>query len=156
MLPLELTWSTVQPTTSKWMVKHSEWIKFWKICLEPAWSKIKAVGSRICHGLHFHTIIAIKRGSRWHRTLLNWIELGEKAIFGPDLIDEAEATVRLIQDNLKAMRSHQESYVNKRRRPFEFEVGDHVYLRVSLMKGVKRFGTEGKLAPHYIGPFPIL
>jgi hypothetical protein len=31
-----------------------------------------------------------------------------------------------------------------------------VYLRVSLMKGVKRFGVKGKLAPHYIRPFPIL
>jgi hypothetical protein len=24
------------------------------------------------------------------------------------------------------------------------------------MKGVKRFGVKGKLALHYIGPFPIL
>jgi hypothetical protein len=31
-----------------------------------------------------------------------------------------------------------------------------VYLRVSPMKCVKRFGVKGKLAPHYIGPFPIL
>jgi hypothetical protein len=38
----------------------------------------------------------------------------------------------------------------------EFEVGDHVYLRVSPMKGLKRFGLKGKLAPRYIGPFPIL
>jgi hypothetical protein len=38
----------------------------------------------------------------------------------------------------------------------EFEIGDHVYLRVSPMKGVKRFGMKGKLAPRYIGPFPIL
>jgi hypothetical protein len=38
----------------------------------------------------------------------------------------------------------------------EFEVGDLVYLRVSPMKGVKRFGVKGKLAPRYIGPFPIL
>jgi hypothetical protein len=38
----------------------------------------------------------------------------------------------------------------------EFEVGNHVYLRVSLMKGVKRFGVKGKLAPRYIGPFSIL
>jgi hypothetical protein len=94
--------------------------------------------------------------AHWCRTPLNWIEPGEKAIFGPDLIDEAEATVWHIQDNLKAAKSHQESYVNKRRRPLEFEVGDHVYLRVSLMKGVKRFGMKEKLAPRYIGPFPIL
>jgi hypothetical protein len=31
-----------------------------------------------------------------------------------------------------------------------------VYLKVSRMKGVKRFGVKGKLAPHYIGPFPII
>jgi hypothetical protein len=37
----------------------------------------------------------------------------------------------------------------------EFEVGDHVYLTVSLMKGVKRFEMKEKLAPRYIGPFPI-
>jgi hypothetical protein len=38
----------------------------------------------------------------------------------------------------------------------EFKVEDHVYLRVSPMKGVKRFGVKGKLAPRYIRPFPIL
>jgi hypothetical protein len=38
----------------------------------------------------------------------------------------------------------------------EFKVGNHVYLRVSPMKGVKRFGVKGKLAPRYIRPFPIL
>jgi hypothetical protein len=37
----------------------------------------------------------------------------------------------------------------------EFKVGNHVYLRVLPMKGVKRFGVKVKLAPHYIGPFPI-
>jgi hypothetical protein len=30
-----------------------------------------------------------------------------------------------------------------------------VYLKVSPMKGVKRFGVTGKLSPRYIGPFPI-
>jgi hypothetical protein len=89
------------------------------------------------------------------RTPLNWIELGEKAVFGPDLID-AEATVHRIQDNLKVTKSSQESYANKRCRPLEFEVGDHVYLQGSPMKGIKRFGMKGKLTPRYIEPFPIL
>jgi hypothetical protein len=80
----------------------------------------------------------------------------KKAIFGPDLIDEAEGTAHRIQDNLKAVKSSQESYGNKRHRPLEFEAGDHVYLRVSLMKSMKRFGVKGKLAPHDIGLFPIL
>jgi hypothetical protein len=89
------------------------------------------------------------------RTPLNWIDPREKVIFGPNLIDEVEATVRRIQDILKATKSCQESYANKKRRPLEFEVGDHVYLRVSPMKGVKRFGMKGNLAPRYIGPFRI-
>jgi uncharacterized protein YejL (UPF0352 family) len=90
------------------------------------------------------------------RTALNLIALGDKVIFGPDLIEEAKAIVHRIQDTLRAAKSHQEIYGNKRRRPLLYKVGDHVYLRVSPMKGVKRFGVKGKLAPHYIGPFPIL
>jgi hypothetical protein len=70
------------------------------------------------------------------RTLLNWIEPGEKVIFGPDIVEEAESIVRHIQANLKAAKSRQETYVNKRCRPLEFEVANHVYLRVSPMKGV--------------------
>jgi hypothetical protein len=77
------------------------------------------------------------------RTLLNWIEPEEKAIFGADIVVEAETTVRRIQENLKVAKLRQESYTNKRRRPLQFEAGDHVYLKVSSMKGVKRFGVTG-------------
>jgi hypothetical protein len=90
------------------------------------------------------------------RAPLNWIEPGEKAIFGSDIVDEAEATVHRIQENLKAAKSRQDTYANKRHRPLQFEVGNHVYLKVSPVKGVKRFGVKGKLSPRYIGPFPIL
>jgi hypothetical protein len=38
----------------------------------------------------------------------------------------------------------------------EFTIGDHVYLKVSPMKGMKRFRIKGKLAHRYIGPFSIL
>jgi hypothetical protein len=31
-----------------------------------------------------------------------------------------------------------------------------VYLKVSPIRGVKRFGVKGKLAPRYIGPYQIL
>jgi hypothetical protein len=77
-------------------------------------------------------------------------------IFEPDIIEEAETIVHRVQDNLKGTMSRQETYANKRRRPLKFEAGNHVYLRVLPMKGVKRFGVKGKLAPCYIEPFPIL
>jgi hypothetical protein len=82
--------------------------------------------------------------------MLNWIELGEKAIFGPNLVEEAEATICRIQDNLNAAMSHQEAYANKRHWPLELEVGDHVYLCASPMKGMKRFGMKGSYPKHPI------
>jgi hypothetical protein len=51
---------------------------------------------------------------RQYCTPLNWIEPGEKAIFGLDIVVEAKATVRRIQENLKAAKLRQESYANKR------------------------------------------
>jgi hypothetical protein len=69
---------------------------------------------------------------------------------------EAEEKVKQIQENILATQSHQKSYTDKRRSPLEFEVGDHVYLWVSPMKGVRRFGIKGKLSPRYIGPYPII
>lgn len=49
-------------------------------------------------------------------------------IFGPELVSEAEEQVRVIQANLRAAQSRQQSYADKRRRPLVFEVGDLVYL----------------------------
>jgi hypothetical protein len=89
-------------------------------------------------------------------TPVNWIEPYERMIFGPDLVIEAEEIVHCIQSNLKAVKAQQESYANKRCRLLEFKAGDRMYLRVSPMRGVKRFGIKGKLAPHYIGPLLIL
>ena len=43
-----------------------------------------------------------------------------------------------------------------RRRPLEFEVGDHVFLKVMPKRGVVRFGKRGKLSPRFSGPFEIL
>ena len=43
-----------------------------------------------------------------------------------------------------------------RRRPLEFEVGDHVFLKVIPKRGVVRFGKRGNLSPRFIGPFEIL
>jgi hypothetical protein len=93
---------------------------------------------------------------RPYRTPLSWSESGERVIFGPDIVTEAEEKVKQIQANILAAQSRQKSYTDKRRRPLEFEVGDHVYLWVSPMKGVRRFGIKEKLAPCYIGLYPIL
>jgi hypothetical protein len=69
---------------------------------------------------------------------------------------EAEEKVKQIQENIIAAQSRQKSYTDNSRNTLEFEVGDHVYLRVSPMKGVHCFSIKGKLAPHYIGLYPII
>jgi hypothetical protein len=89
-------------------------------------------------------------------TPLSSSESGERVIFGPKIVTEAEEKVKQIQANILAAQSRQKSYTDKRRSPLEFKVGDHVYLRVSPMKGVCYFGIKGKLAPRYIGLYPIL
>ena len=43
-----------------------------------------------------------------------------------------------------------------RRRPLEFEVSDHISLKVIPKRGVVRFGKHEKLLPRFIGPFEIL
>jgi hypothetical protein len=80
------------------------------------------------------------------RTPLNWSELGKRWVFRPDLVKETEAKVQRIRHHLKEAQARQKSYADKRRRPLFFHVKDHVYLKVSPMKGVNRFGVKGKLA----------
>jgi hypothetical protein len=48
---------------------------------------------------------------------------------------------------MKKAQARQKSYVDRRRQPLYFQVRDHVYLKVSPMKGVTRFGVKGKHAP---------
>jgi hypothetical protein len=36
------------------------------------------------------------------------------------------------------------------------EVGDYAYLRVSTIRGLRRFNFRGKLSPRFIGPFKIV
>ncbi|WMV49180.1 hypothetical protein MTR67_042565 [Solanum verrucosum] len=89
------------------------------------------------------------------RSPIGWFEIGEAGLIGPDLVHQAMEKVKVIQERLKTAQSHQKSYTDVRRRELEFEVDDWVYLKVSPMKGVMRFGKKGKFSPRYIGPYRI-
>ncbi|WMV19886.1 hypothetical protein MTR67_013271 [Solanum verrucosum] len=62
----------------------------------------------------------------------------------------------MIQYRLRTAQSRHQSYVDHRHRPLRFVVGDRVFLQVSHMKGVMRFGRRGKLSPRYTRLFEIL
>jgi hypothetical protein len=63
--------------------------------------------------------------------------------------------VRVIKKMMSVVQSWQKSYADNRRRPLEFKVGDCVFLKVSPMSGVMRFGKKGKLIPRFVGLFEI-
>jgi hypothetical protein len=75
--------------------------------------------------------------------------------FGPKIIQEAEEQVRIIQENLRVAQTRQKSYADNRRRPLKFEEGDHVHLKASPLRGMRRFKVKGKLSPCLIGPFRV-
>jgi hypothetical protein len=65
------------------------------------------------------------------RTPLMWSEVGERTFFSPATIVEADENVSKVRENLKIPESRQKSYADPKRRDVSFEVGEHVYLKVS-------------------------
>jgi hypothetical protein len=90
------------------------------------------------------------------QTPLMWFNVGEKTLEGPAFVKEAEEKVALIRTRLLEAQSRMKSYADNRRRELRFEEGDFVYLKVSPMRGVRRFQVKGKLAPWFVGPYPII
>ncbi|XP_027337086.1 uncharacterized protein LOC113850734 [Abrus precatorius] len=75
----------------------------------------------------------------------------EYLMVGPEMLQETKEKVELIREKLRATQSRQKSYADRRRRSLEFEVGDHVFLRVSRTTGVGRALRAKKLTPKFIG-----
>ncbi|XP_016433286.1 uncharacterized protein LOC107759789 [Nicotiana tabacum] len=90
------------------------------------------------------------------RSPIGWFEVGEAELLGLDLVYQTMEKVNLIQRHLKTAQSRQKSYSDVRHRDLEFQVDDWVFLKVSPMKGVMRFGKKGKLSPHYIELYKIM
>jgi hypothetical protein len=80
------------------------------------------------------------------RTPLFWSQTGESQVLRPEVLKDAERQVQMVHESLKVARSRQKSYADKRRRDLSFEIRDFVYLKVSPMRGTRRFKVKGKLA----------
>nr|GFA40264.1 putative reverse transcriptase domain-containing protein [Tanacetum cinerariifolium] len=90
------------------------------------------------------------------RSPVVWAEVGESQLIGPEIVQETTKKIMQIKERLKTTWDRQKSYVDKRRKPLEFKVGDQVLLKVSPWKRVVRFDRKGKLASRYVGPFEIV
>ncbi|XP_070036871.1 uncharacterized protein [Nicotiana tomentosiformis] len=73
---------------------------------------------------------------------IGWFEVGEAELIGPDLVHQAMEKVKIIKEWLKTAQSRHKSY--------------WVFLKVSPMKGIIRFGKKGKLIPRCCKDVPRL
>nr|XP_025636019.1 uncharacterized protein LOC112730128 [Arachis hypogaea] len=90
------------------------------------------------------------------QSLLCWYEAGESSILRPNLVAETTEKIKKIQSRILTAQSRQKSYADQRRKPLEFEVGEHVCLRVTLTTRIGRAIKTKKLNLRFIGPFEIL
>ncbi|KZV25809.1 Retrotransposon protein, Ty3-gypsy subclass [Dorcoceras hygrometricum] len=90
------------------------------------------------------------------RSPIHLDDAGERSEIGPDIIEQTAEAIKRIRDRMKTAQSRQKSYADSHRRDLNFEIGDHIFLKIAPMKGVMRFGRKGKLSPIFIGPFQIL
>ena len=74
-----------------------------------------------------------------------------------ELVRETDEKIKIIKEKMLMAQSRFKSYADKHRKGLDFDVGDHAFLKVSLIRGVVRLGQKrGKLSPRFIGPFKIL
>ena len=73
--------------------------------------------------------------------------MGEKSTTDLELVRGTSKKVDLIRKHLLMAQCRRKSHANRRRQPLEFEVGDHVFLKVMPKRGVVKFDKWGKLLP---------
>ena len=68
---------------------------------------------------------------------------------GPEEVDKVSREIEIIKKRLQASIDRQKKYIKNRRQPLEFEVRDMVFLKVSPMQGIMRFGMKGIIVKIY-------
>jgi hypothetical protein len=89
-------------------------------------------------------------------TPISWVNPVYRLMAGPEMLQEMQSMVRKVQQKLKEAQDKQKIYADQKRRHLEFQVGDHVYLKVKAQKNSVKLGNCAKLAPNFCGPFEIL
>ena len=88
-------------------------------------------------------------------TPISWSDLVSNVLIGVDILAEMEHEIHVIKTNMKAAQDRHKSYVDWNRLLKEFQVGEHVYLRIKPKKSSLWIGSCAKLAPQFCGPFSM-
>ncbi|GJT93254.1 putative reverse transcriptase domain-containing protein [Tanacetum coccineum] len=114
----------------------------------PVYGNLRPLIMNEAHAISYHSSVKCAQFEALYgrkcRTPKAWAEVGESKL------------IVQIKERLKAARDRQKSYVDNRRKPLEFSVGDKVLIKVSPWKGVVRFGKRSKLSSRYVGPFEVV
>lgn len=89
------------------------------------------------------------------RTPLCWHESGDSVVFGPEIVQQTSEKVKMIREKMKVSQSRQKSYHDKRRKDLEFQEGDHVCLKVTLVTGLGHALKSRKLTSKFMGSYQI-
>nr|GEV06708.1 transposon Ty3-G Gag-Pol polyprotein [Tanacetum cinerariifolium] len=65
------------------------------------------------------------------RSPVYWVEVEDAQLTDPELIHETTEKIVQIKQRIQAARDHQQSYIDVRHKPLEFQVGDQVMLKLS-------------------------
>eukprot|EP00253_Pinus_taeda_P007492 PITA_07492 len=90
------------------------------------------------------------------RTPSSWGGLEDKLMLGPEMLKEMEEMVKRVRANLKVAQDRQNRFVDWKRNFKEYQVGEHVYVRIWAKKTTLQWSGCTKLAPCFCGPFQIL
>eukprot|EP00253_Pinus_taeda_P011162 PITA_11162 len=90
------------------------------------------------------------------RTPSSWGGPKDKLMLGPEMLKEMEELVKKIRANLKVAQDMQKNFADWKRRFREYQVGDHVYVRIRAKKCTLQWSGCAKLASQFCGPFQIL
>ena len=87
---------------------------------------------------------------------LCWYESGEQSLLGLELVRQTTEQIKKIRNKILTAQNRQKNYADVRRKPLEFQEGDHVFLKITPTTRVSRVIKVKKLSPRVIGPFQIL
>eukprot|EP00253_Pinus_taeda_P018572 PITA_18572 len=72
------------------------------------------------------------------------------------MLREMEEMVKKVLSNLKVAQDRQKNFADQKRNFKEYQVGDHVYVRIRAKMSTLQWSGCAKLAPRFCGPFQIL
>ncbi|GJT92328.1 putative reverse transcriptase domain-containing protein, partial [Tanacetum coccineum] len=140
--------------------------RFWKGLQKACGNTVKKLDDYIC-------LVEFAYNNSWHASIkcapfemlygrkcrapICWDQVGESILrVRREMMRWTNEKGRRRQEKLRRAQTRQRSYADRHRRALEFQPGEHVFLKVSPTRGVRRFGIKGKLSPRFIGPFEIL